>query len=183
MSFFFRPNATQRERVFTTMVFAWVALAVYGVISSFGPAEWVSNAATWLALPIAIALWIPLARDRHPSNKLWQSSLLVRAGGLVVAAGALYLFSFMALSNGAPSLITAVWGHSGRERVPVAGKSSGSSQRLECQHSIRLRVTQSKWLCKVCVDQEAWNAIEIGETVEVLVTRSSLGARVDQLLK
>ncbi len=180
---FFRPNASHRERAYTLLAIAWLCLAVYGIATSFVAESWVKGASGLLAVPIAIAFVTPVILDRHPASKVPSFGLMKRIGFYAVIAAVFYGFSWCALSLGAPSLFTSLLGAERESDFVVVAKSDGTPKRRDCRYSVRLKLRGGEWESKVCLDEEVWKSINLGDVVRGTGKYTVFGGKLEAVGK
>jgi hypothetical protein len=183
----FRPNASRREKAYTVGTLSWIAATCLGGVYHyfkgihFGLEPDIVPFIVGLALLCGFFHWLPLYRDRHPSNKILSHSLLVRAG----IHGALFLASF-SLTLGTftwllgPAFTTS-FGTSMSGEFVVTEKSSGLPDRRSCNHFVRLRDKDSRWTTKVCLDKQFWETTRVGESFHGTGHRSFVGRTLEEV--
>lgn len=181
MSLIFRPNASRRERAYTLFVIAWLCLAVYGIATNFVADYWVRAAAWILAIPVAIACIVPVILDRHPANKVPSLGYFKRAGFYAATAAIFYGLSWCALSLGAPSLITSLIGVERQSDFVVTAKSDGTPKKRDCRYSVRVKLRTGAWESKVCLSEEGWNSISVGDIVTGAGKYTVFGGKVEAI--
>jgi hypothetical protein len=181
MSLLFRPNASRREKIYTLMFLGLIGLAIYGMTNSFVAEPRVKSTSGYLALPVALGFFVPLALDRHPSNKMAKYGIVKRTFLYIFLLAALYGFSWAGLALGGPSLITHQFGKDRLDEFTVTWKSDGSWKRRECDYSVAIQEKRSSWHTKVCLDKEFWQSITTGDTLKGKRRYSSFGSMVEEL--
>lgn len=183
----FRPNASRKEKAYTVGTLSWIAATCLGGIYHyfkgiyFGPEPEIIPFVLGLALLCAFFHWLPLYRDRHPSNNIPSRSLLVRTGvhaALFVASFSLALGTFRWLLG--PSLTTS-FGTSMSGQFVVTEKSSGRADRRGCNHFVQLRDKDSRWNTKVCLSEQFWETTRVGEIFHGTGHRSIVGRTLEEV--
>lgn len=181
MPLLFRPNASRREKIYTLGVLSLMGLAIYGMTNRFVAEPGVKSTSGYLALPAAVALFIPFVLDRHPSNKMGTYGLFKRAFLYLFLFAMLYGFSWAGLALGGPSVITHLFGQDRFDEFTVIWKSDGSWKRRECDYSVKIQERSSFWHTKVCVEKEFWQNIARGDTLRGKRRYSSLGSMIEEI--
>ncbi|MDP3702499.1 MAG: hypothetical protein Q8R72_16490 [Hylemonella sp.] len=181
MPLLFRANASRREKIYTLGFLSLLGLAIYGMTSRFVPNPEVKSVSGYLAFPLAIALFLPLAFDRHPSNKMASLGFLKRWLLYIFILIFLYVFSWFSLAKGAPSLITHFFGQDQVDKFSVIWKSDGGWKRRECDYSIKVQESTSLWQTKVCLSKEFWQGVTLGDTLTGKRRRTSFGGMLEEL--
>jgi hypothetical protein len=181
IGWFFRTNASRREKVFTLFGMGWCALSFYGMTSGFVAEAHVIVIAGYTAVPIALAFFIPLFRDRHPSNKIPSFGLLKRSFVYLILLALVYGIAWVGVALGVTSLGTVFFGEEFVGEFRVVSKSDGTSKPRGCDHSLRLEDVRSHRKREVCVSEEFWALVRQGELVQAQGKRSSFGSMLEKV--
>ena len=181
MAWVFRTNASRKEKAFTLFVLGWCVLSIYGLTNSFVAEAHVRVVAAYVAFPLALAFFIPVFLDRHPSNRIRSFGLLKRSFWYLVLITFAYAIAWAGLALGMTSLGTAFFGEKFVSEFKVLSKSDGRSRRSECDHSLRLEELRSNWQTKVCVNEELWAIVRRGDLLQAEGKRSSFGGLLEKV--
>jgi hypothetical protein len=181
--FLFRRGASRREKAFTLFALFWMALSLYGITSSFVANSWWNWQAAYLALPISLFFFIPIALDRHPANRVPTFGRLKRGVYYLGQFTVCYVFAWMGLGLGSASVATLIGGQEISGDYRVVWKSDGRWKRRECKHSLRIVRLDSEWNTKTCVDEAFWATTAVGDALRASGRASTFGIMILELEK
>jgi hypothetical protein len=172
----------RREQIYTLLALAWMLLALYGMTSSFVAEPWLKSFSIYLAVPVALVLFVPIVRDRHPANKLRNFGIIKRSFFYLFFLVCFYGFSWSGLALGGPALITQIFGQQRIGKFTVIGKSDGVRKRRDCDYSIQIKQPAVEWHAKVCVAEDFWRSVSPGDTSVAKGKYSSLGGVIEAVV-
>jgi len=97
-----------------------------------------------------------------------------------LSASPLFMF-FLALGAGASALLNEFIGEEKAVIAVIAHKSSESSGRYECHHSLIVSDQLTYWRPKVCVNEAFWALARTGDTLRATIRQPPFGAVVTEL--
>lgn len=117
----------------------------------------------YAALPIAIAVFIPILRDRHPSNVIPTYGFFKRRGVHFLILFSVYFLIWLGMTTGAPALWTRLFGEKAIHEFRAISKTDGRRPR-RCTYAAHIERTSVIWSTSVCLSHEAfWENIKPGD--------------------
>jgi drug/metabolite transporter superfamily protein YnfA len=181
MAWVFRTNASRKEKAFTLVILGWFVLSIYGMTNSFVTEPHLRVVAAYAAVPLALAFFIPVVLDRHPSDRIRSFGVLKRSFMYLVLISFAYGIAWAGLALGVTSLGTVFFGEQFVSEFKVVSKSDGRSRRSACDHSLRLEEVRSNWKTKLCVKEEFWATVRQGDLLQAQGKRSPLGSLLEKV--
>ena len=181
----FRPQASRQEKFYTIGTLSWMVLLFFGhfyfMRLNFGPEPGILPVFAGVALPCAFLCWLPLYRDRHPSNKVPSYSLLKRIGiysALFLASLAFVWATFVHLVG---PFVTSSFGTPASGEFVITEKSSGYPKRRSCDHFVWLRDRNAEWTGKICLSEQFWATVRVRQVLDGSGNRTVLGRTIEHL--
>lgn len=174
----FRSNASSSEKAFTLLAIGICLLSAYGFTTKFSPSPQVNLVAWYLAALCGVLFTVAILRDRHPNNRLRTCGLFKKlccAAFLLVVAVSL---SWSAIGLGAASLANSILGSVSESPARVIAILSPNHGK-GCKFSFSLRyVASGETGSKLCVSEDYWLTLRVGQEILVIQRRSALGVGV-----
>ncbi len=181
MPLLFRSNASRYEKIYTLTLVGLCGLVIFGISNHFVAEPVVESAAGYLAVPVAIALFIPFFRDRHPANKIPSLGIIRRALMYILMFGMMCGFVWVGLTLGGAAAFTQLFGQERVEELTVVRKSDGGWSARRCSYSVEVEGRTIPSPRKICVEKEFWQHIARGDKLMARQKYSLLGSMTYEL--
>jgi hypothetical protein len=176
--FFFRSNASSREKAFTVVAFGTCLLSIYGFATEFSPSTPVKQAAWCLAALFAALFTIAILRDRHPSNRVHTFGPVKKLCYATLLFGTAWGLSFGAIGLGAASVANSALGSVSTSRAKITTIASPNYGK-GCKFSFSIRYASSNEVgSRICTSEDYWLTLRVGQDISIVQKRSTLGTSV-----
>ncbi|WP_226648578.1 hypothetical protein [Microbulbifer variabilis] len=178
MKLIFREGANGKEKIYT-LISLVIVLLLMGSTSAgryqFYDDPGYGGVVVW----ILAAIWVlPVLLDRHPSNKISRSNIVVRGVYWALLYFMYYGLTWGVIHYAIPSYYTITFGEETSIERGIAGKEVRTGRLWHVCYSIDYGQTYS-----TCVNKRFFDTVEAGDTVRLGVQGSRFGYIVRTVYK
>jgi hypothetical protein len=180
----FRPNASTPEKIYTLATVGWLLLLIAGHVYYWRVGFSLTANAIYMFLPLSLLLaflhWWPVYQDRHPSNPILRYSRRKRISRYVVFYLLSLGFVWMTYQGIFAPWVTSSYGTPISGEFVVIDRSGGHAKR-GCNYDVWLRDRSNGSIVKVCVGEQRWQTLAVGQILIGTGKQSPLGRTIEQL--